>query len=355
MDNQKGYSVDLREQHYEEGRELLIGKKPFFTYVFLSLQIVMFILLESVVGNSNTSNLINFGAKFNPLILEGEWWRFFTPIFLHIGFFHLATNTIVLFFIGTIVERIFGKGRFLFIYLFAGFGGTLASFVFSPNIAAGASGAIFGCFGALLYFGMIYPKLFLRTVGLNVFVVVIINLAFGFTVPGIDNAGHIGGLIGGFFAAGIVHFPRIKRRIHQGAFLVVTLLISTGLLQFGHSHPEVVLDETSITIMAQQYMEDKDYKGAYNYLNELDMTDVHSSQYYFLLSFVEIKLAKYDEAKESLLQAIELEPNFHEAHFNLALVYLEEQNWVRAKNHVAMAAEIKPEEEQYIDLLGQFH
>ena len=94
------------------------------------------------------------------------------------------------------------------IYVVAGIFRTLASLLFSPSISAGASGAIFGCFGALLYFGTIYPSLFKRTMGGNVLIVIAINLIFGFSVPGIDNAGHIGGLIGGYLAAAIVHFPK---------------------------------------------------------------------------------------------------------------------------------------------------
>jgi len=64
-------------------------------------------------GSTDPSVLVRFGAKYNPLILEGEWWRFFTPIFLHIGFFHLIMNTFALYYLGNDVERIFGRFRFL--------------------------------------------------------------------------------------------------------------------------------------------------------------------------------------------------------------------------------------------------
>lgn len=335
-------------------RKSMLSSKPFFTYVFMMISFAMFALLELSGGSTNSNTLINFGAKFNPLILEGEWWRFLTPIFLHIGFFHLLMNTFALFYIGGTVERIFGRIRFLFIYLFAGFGGVLASFIFSPNLSAGASGAIFGCFGALLYFGVIYPKLFLKTMGWNVVIVIVINLALGFYVPGIDNAGHIGGLIGGFLATGVVHFPRSKKVFLQSVFLIASLILSGGLLYYGFQNPEVVLDETSITIMAQQYMQDEDYETAYQYLSEIEDEDAETPQYYFLLSFAEIRLGKLDVAKESLLKAIELDEDFHEAHYNLSLVYLEEGNMVKAKEHVAKAAEINPNKQEYQDLINQF-
>ncbi|MEI2559284.1 rhomboid family intramembrane serine protease, partial [Acinetobacter pittii] len=84
---------------------------------------------------------------------------------------------------GTAVERMYGNFRFLFIYLFAGASGFIASFLTSDLVSAGASGAIFGCFGALLYFGMINPKLFSRTMGANVIGILVINVIIGFSIP----------------------------------------------------------------------------------------------------------------------------------------------------------------------------
>ncbi|WP_245671053.1 rhomboid family intramembrane serine protease [Pseudobacillus wudalianchiensis] len=219
----------------EEDQKVFHSSTPFFSYLFIAVQVVMFLLLELTGGSTNSENLIRFGAKFNPLILEGEWWRFFTPIFLHIGFLHLLMNTFALYFLGTAVEQIYGRFRFLFIYLFSGFMGALASFVMNSSLSAGASGAIFGCFGALLYFGVIYPRLFFRTMGMNIIVVILINLVFGFSVSGIDNAGHIGGLIGGFLATGAVHFPAKKKPLMQFAFLIAAFLLSAGGLYLGFS------------------------------------------------------------------------------------------------------------------------
>ncbi|KKB37284.1 rhomboid family intramembrane serine protease [Bacillus thermotolerans] len=219
----------------EEEKKVFEFSTPFFSHAFIAIQVLVFLLLEVSGGSTNSLNLIRFGAKFNPLILEGEWWRFFTPIFLHIGFLHLLMNTFALYFLGTAVERIFGRFRFLLIYLFSGFVGTLASFVMNDSLSAGASGAIFGCFGALLYFGVVYPRLFFRTMGMNIIILIVINLVFGFTVPGIDNAGHIGGLIGGFLAAGVVNLPAKKKRALQLAFLLGAVALSAGGLYLGYS------------------------------------------------------------------------------------------------------------------------
>ncbi|MDP4170713.1 MAG: rhomboid family intramembrane serine protease, partial [Bacillota bacterium] len=162
-----------------------------------------------------------------------EWWRFITPIFLHIGFMHLAMNSLALYYLGTTVERIYGNARFIMIYLFAGISGSIASFIFSIYLSAGASGAIFGCFGALLYFGTNYPKLFFRTMGKNVLAILLINLVFDFTASGIDNAAHLGGLAGGFLATGIVHFPKRKKPLLQILFLIFSVAIISASLYYG--------------------------------------------------------------------------------------------------------------------------
>lgn len=220
-------------------KEVLEYGKPFFTYFFLAIQIIVFFLMELSGGSTNIYVLLQFGAKVNPLILQGEWWRFFTPIFLHIGFFHLFMNSLALYYLGTAVEKIYGKLRFLVIYLVAGFFGSLASFIFSPNLSAGASGAIFGCFGALLYFGLVNRKAFFRTMGMNILTLIAFNLILGFIIPGIDNAGHIGGLVGGFLATGIVHLPKNYKFSRQSIFLIGTILLTVAGLFYGFLFPNV--------------------------------------------------------------------------------------------------------------------
>jgi rhomboid protease GluP len=217
------------KQEKEEKALFTVGK-PLFTYFFLVIQIMMFMVLEWAGGSQNPLTLIQYGAKFNPLIQKGEWWRLITPMFLHIGLLHLLMNSLALYYFGSIVERIFGNSRFLMIYIISGIFGTVASFALSPSLSAGASGAIFGCFGALLYFGVRRPSLFFRTMGANLLTLLGINLLIGFIIPAVDNAGHIGGLIGGFLAAGIVHLPKERFQWGQLLFFVISIaLIIIGM------------------------------------------------------------------------------------------------------------------------------
>lgn len=324
--------------------------KPFFTYLFVAINLLMFMLLEWKGGSEDTAVLIEFGAKLNPLILEGEWWRFLTPMILHIGFLHLLMNTLALFYLGTAVERIFGNWRFLFIYLTGGFAGTLASFIFSYGVSAGASGAIFGCFGSLLYFGFVYRALFFRTMGINILVVLAINIVFGFMFPGIDNAGHIGGLIGGFIATAIVHFPKKRKLVIQIPFLLAAIIAAASLIQFGYSDQQRWKDDKSALILSQVYVEDEKYDHTVRLLSGYAEQSDASAPLLFQLSYAEIMLGEIPDAKQHLHEAIKKNDKYDLAYYNLALLYLDEDNIEEAKKLLKLAIEIKPSEQQYKDL-----
>lgn len=330
----------------EEERKLFQNGKPFFTYIFLILQIFMFLLLEFFGGSENTETLIRFGAKFNPYIYEGEWWRFVTPIVLHIGFFHLLMNSFALYYIGPAVERAYGSGRFLFIYILAGISGSIASFAFSPFVSAGASGAIFGCFGALLYIGIHNRKAFLRTMGSNLFIIIGINLALGFVIPNIDNAGHIGGLIGGFLAALIIQIPQKKQRLLSIAGVLVTLGLLYGLYQYGMSETENRSPQYTL-MRAQELIQAQEYENAYTYLSNANKEENSSPNILFLLSVVEIELGKYDEATKHLEQITNEDDTFHQAHYNLAVLHANEGNLDLALQKVNKALQYDSTNEQY--------
>jgi rhomboid protease GluP len=329
---------------------------PFFTYILMLIQVSIFFWMETHGGSTNTATLIKYGAKFNPLIYEGEWWRFITPVFLHIGYMHLAMNTLALYYLGIAVERMYGHTRFLFIYLFAGATGFIASFLFSSTLSAGASGAIFGCLGALLYFSTINPRAFFQTMGINVIFILVINLAFGFTATGIDNAGHIGGLVGGFLAAGIVHLPKMKKPFLQLLFFTMATIIVWSSLTYGFSTSAKAKDESTNLMIAEDYIKNHQYDQAYHTLKNVEKRSENpSAQVYFLLSFTEIKKEMLPDAKIHLQQAIKLEPKFHEAYYNLALIYIEENNYKQAKIFAEKASQLKPDQKNYANLVNEIN
>jgi rhomboid protease GluP len=240
--------------------------------------------------------------------------------------------------------------------LFAGFTGGIASFLFSPNLSAGASGAIFGCFGALLYFGVMYPKLFFRTMGWNIIVVLGINLVFGFSASGIDNSGHLGGLAGGFLAAGITYFPKRKKLLWQLVFLIASISIVYTSLAYGFSTSAQTKDENSSIMLAEDYVKQGKYNQAYKLLKETETNaDNLSERTYFLLSYVEIKKNLLPEAKNHLQKAIQLDSKFDEAYFNLALINLEQNDLNQAKQNAEKAAKLEPTNKQYSELVQEIN
>ena len=231
--------VEEEQERFQQYMMLkdLQDRKPIITYILIGIQVLVFLLMEISGGSQNTLNLIRFGAKFNPLIMQGEWWRFVTPIFIHIGFLHLAMNTYALYYIGKNVEKLFGHGRFLMIYLFSGFIGCVVSFLVSDSISAGASGAIFGCMGALLLLGLKKNNIFSKQLLSSMLPIILLNLVLGFSISKIDNGGHLGGLLGGFLAASIVQLPYKRQNDYrkQVGMLLLTIFITIGLLYFGYS------------------------------------------------------------------------------------------------------------------------
>lgn len=177
--------------------EVFSNKKPIITYSLILINVIVFILLELAGGSTNSNVLINFGANYKPLVLSGEIYRLVTSAFLHIGMIHLLFNMYALYIIGPQVESFFGKFKFILIYLFSAISGNLLSMLFTNGISAGASGAIFGLLGAILYFGYHYRVYLDGVIKSQIIPLILINLVIGFSTPGIDNGAHIGGLIGG--------------------------------------------------------------------------------------------------------------------------------------------------------------
>lgn len=168
--------------------------------VFVAMIVYGWVAFRTINGTQDMRVLITFGAKVNELVALGEYWRLFTAMFLHIGVLHLLFNLYALNALGPLVEGYFGHIRFLIIYLLGGLFGSLASYAFSPAASAGASGAIFALAGATTVYFLRYRENFGargRAILQNMLLVIGINLIFGLGAAGIDNWGHMGGLVGG--------------------------------------------------------------------------------------------------------------------------------------------------------------
>jgi membrane associated rhomboid family serine protease len=238
-DRMQEYQQDIEnalELRKAEWANVFVQDSSKAVYSIIGIIAGMFIWMYIAGRGSVPDVLIRFGAKENSLILAGEYWRFVTPVFLHLDTLHLIVNAFALYAL-RVAEWIYGSNRYLLVFLAAGVAGNVASFVLSAAPSAGASGAIFGVLGSLLYFGTQRRNFFRRTMGSAIWTTLAVNMALGFFIPQISISGHIGGLVGGFLAAAAVGLPGQnipKHRIAGGLSLLALLAagIAYGFLKY---------------------------------------------------------------------------------------------------------------------------
>lgn len=193
---------DKNAEQNKQAEDIFKMKKPIITYTLIGINVAIFLLMY-ILGNGsdNALTLVKFGGNTPTLIKSGEYYRLVTSIFLHNGILHLVLNNYALYSIGTQLESFLGKWKFLIVYLISGICGSLMSMVFLQDyiVAVGASGAIFGLLGSLLYFGYHYRIYLGNLIHSSIIPTIILNLAISFMVPGLDFNAHLGGLIGGVF------------------------------------------------------------------------------------------------------------------------------------------------------------
>lgn len=189
----------------------LVSNMHFNTTIILLINIGLYVataVFSMRAGNSDAffnldgRTLISFGAKFTPLLAQGEWWRLVTAGFLHGGMVHIFMNTWALFGLGAQVEETFGASRMWVIYFCATVLGFYASAVWSTALSVGASAGIFGLLGAMIAYGVRHHGWTGQAFRSQYILWAAVNLLFGIMGSGrIDNAAHIGGLVGGFTVA----------------------------------------------------------------------------------------------------------------------------------------------------------
>ena len=187
------------ERKNKKMEKIFSSKKPYVTYILIALCLFMFVI--SGFG-MDTLTLIKYGANLGILVKGGEIYRLISYMFLHAGIIHIGFNMYSLYIVGPRVEDFYGKWKYLLIYIISGISGGLLSIAMNGDVVSvGASGAIFGLFGALLYFGYNYRGYIGAIIKSQILPIVIYNLLIGFFISGIDMWGHVGGLIGGIITA----------------------------------------------------------------------------------------------------------------------------------------------------------
>ncbi len=326
-----------------------VGSRKFLvTNTLLALNVLIFILL---IGYENTSGipyndlLQQFGAKINYNILNGEVWRLISCMFLHANFMHIFVNAISLRNVGVSVETIYGSKKFIVIYLVSGLIGSLASFSFSSNPSVGASGAIFGLIGALLYFGVAESEKSKKLFGSSIISTIAINILYGLSTTGIDNFAHIGGLVGGFAVTGAINnLGKIengnnKWYVNRSIYCLAVIILISSLSYVGINgnvnmelksgmylyeleknedwkNLEIEADKVLRSNIDDIYKSDaywkvvqaniiqEDYEDAWSYIEEFE--DINEEYTLYLAGIVKCNMNKFEEAKKYLNECLEI-------------------------------------------------
>ena len=184
---------------------------PAMTFSLAAINVIAFFVLELMGDTLDTEFMMQIGAVYPDLLAKkGEYWRLFTATFMHFGFEHLLNNMLILLCAGAILERALGHVKYLILYLCAGIGGSTLSFLQMLRsgdyaVSAGASGAIFGIVGALLWIVIRHRGRYETLTGKGLVFMIVITLYYGISTGGIDNWGHIGGLALGFLLGALLY------------------------------------------------------------------------------------------------------------------------------------------------------
>ena len=291
---------------------------PVVTLAIIGINAVVFLLLTYAGGSTNTDVLLDFGASFSPYFRRGEYWRLVMPMFLHVGWLHLLGNSYALFILGPILERVYGAGRFSFFYVAAGIGSSALSMSLSMNVAAGASGAIFGIAGAMLVAGFMHrdiiPPRWGRAFGAGIVPFIVLMLFLGFSEKGIDNWGHVGGLVTGMLLAAFIPPPA-----------------HTLSLPFGDERPSQAIIALPVLVVVLAMV-----STAQHYAAARDVTRL-------LEQGVRLRLAHQDsKAMERFQAAARRSPRDERPHMMMGAVYLRGQQFDKAVEEYSEAARLSP-------------
>ena len=280
-----------------------LPKAPIATYTLLGLNIALFgLMVQQGIHpmNPNPDELIRWGANFGPITLTGQWWRLLSCMFLHAGVLHIACNGYAFYCLGPAVERSIGRPFFLIVYMASGTIGSLASLWWHPMaVSVGASGALFGIFGAFISFVFIYrrwmPEQALAALRKNVIVILIINVALGLNVKSIDMAAHLGGFLGGAVSGAILCPPpkvltKRTKPLRMGIVIIGTLLLCVGVMTT-LSHAMV-----SLNTLMEDYSQAEEHVETASRL--VDPNSLSTADY--AARFEEHVLLPWQQAKEQL-------------------------------------------------------
>jgi rhomboid protease GluP len=295
----------------------------------------------------NPIRLLHWGADYGPLTLDRQYWRILTSMFVHGGLIHVGANMYFFWSLGPIAERIYGRWRYLWIYLITGLASSVASLAMHPyTVSVGASGAIFGVVGALVapFYRkrVVLPPPAMKAMMRNLVMIIVINLLIGAAVPMIDNAAHIGGLFMGLLLGFIItHFALMADDVQQvfpKVAAVAALAIATGFVSVQHLyHDKIVVanaymalqkgdlntamakasqalardpkDADAHAVLAETYFRKQQFADAVREYQAADALSPKDPKLAGDLGAAYLATGKFAEAEQSLRQALQANPD----------------------------------------------
>jgi len=336
---------------------------PRVTLTLLVINFVCFGLELLAGGTQNTSVLLNFGAAYGPYLRRGELWRLVMPMFLHGGWLHILGNSYALFILGPILERVYGWGRYALIYVAAGMGGAYLSMAVSKNVSVGASGAIFGVAGAMLVTGYVHrdliPRRWGRAFGRGMIPFIALNLALGFSMHGIDNWGHLGGLATGALLAFVIPPPRlddgfgglIEAPSELLGILPVAIVVLAVVATVGNYRKVEAMDQ--LLAQSREFESAQQYDREYQSLQAALRLAPKQEQPHEELGRYYLRQRKYDEGIAEYQQAVRLTEGDQQQRLELGIAYELKGDPQKAQQIIEQELGKNPASEQGRNLLAE--
>ena len=300
------------------------------------------------VSHPDNQVLLNWGADFGPLSLGTQPWRLLTSNYVHIGLIHLFVNMWALWQLGRVTERIFGAFTYFVIYTASGISGSLLSLLHNPMVvSAGASGALFGIMGALitaLYLGKLpFPKRARDSLLKNLLWVAVINLGLGASIAGIDNAGHVGGLIMGLGLGAIIG-PHLmeeppRRAAYNRLMLIAAAFLLVGFGTFVKQRNGYVADIEKARIALASNRNDE----AIRVLQRAIAHDPNNPEALNMLAQAYMRKDDFAHAQIALQRMVQVDPNNLTAKYILGLTYAEQHQYEDARRVYSELTQQQPD------------
>ena len=298
-------------------------------------------------GSKNVDVLLDFGAAYGPYFRHVEYWRLVMPMFLHIGLMHLLVNSYALYILGPILERVYGAGRFALLYVLMGMGGALLSMTKSPSVSAGASGAIMGIAGAMVVSGYahreMYPPRWRRALVTVIIPFILVTLVMGYTVPNIDNWGHVGGLASGMILALLVPPPGrdaavnfLGERPSQAIVAIPIIIVSLAMV----ATAEHYRGTRSMALLLQEGLRAQaahQPEQALARFREAAQRAPRDERPHALMGQLLLQMKRPDDAIREFQEALRLNPGSQEAQLGLGFAYQTKGDLAKARPYLERA------------------